>query len=111
MRGAMLIGTLALAAGCTGPVDATATCETFVDAWADYDVRCGLTAAPSSDGATDADVARIEMDFFGAEGCATATEADFRDSTSLREECVPALEELECDATSVPEACADQIRR
>jgi len=115
MRRAGLIGLcLCAAAGCTSPAapaTATETCDAFVDAWTAYDVRCGLHGAPSSADPTEADRARVEADFFGATGCASAVDADFRDADALRGQCPPQLEGLACDAASLPPPCADQILR
>lgn len=96
--------------GCANPTPAVDTCEVLVDTWAAYDARCGFTdGAPHE--ATDEDRARVEADFFGAEGCEAATIEDFRDPEALRDECPAALEGTSCDATYLPDACADQLLR
>lgn len=106
------VAALLLVAGCASePVGAPETCRRFVDAWAEYDVRCGLSGPASSEGATGEDRGRVEAAFFGEAGCASATDADFRDAAQLVDECVPALAAQSCDVTSLPDACVDQLRR
>jgi hypothetical protein len=100
-----------IAVGCA--TEAQVTCEVFVDAWADYDVRCPVLLAPPVEGtptATEADRERVEELFFGDEGCAGAELEDFRDARALRDECAPALSELSCSPGVLPDACQDQIR-
>lgn len=62
-------------------------------------------------GPSEARITATEQSFFGPTGCASATLADFRDVESLRDECLPALGRLACDATTLPAACEGQILR
>lgn len=100
-----------IAVGCAS--EAQVTCEVFVDAWADYEVRCIARALPPAEGtptATAADRERVEERFFGHDGCVGAELDDFRDPRALREECVPALAYLSCSPGVIPDACQYQIR-
>jgi hypothetical protein len=74
-------------------------------------VRCGnFLVAPEDRPSTEEERDDVELRFFGEAGCVAATLADFRDARALREECVPALRQLSCDASFFPEPCQDQIR-
>jgi hypothetical protein len=95
----------ALLSGCKS--EEQATCEALTEAWADLYDRCGYTTAG---GYADTPEDAAEVLFGARDACERLEEGAFRDAKSLREECVPGLDDVPCiSAPVLPPACESQI--
>jgi hypothetical protein len=103
IRNALVIAWLGLV-GC-GPPEGEAGCLALVDTYATRLVECGEYETYE-----DAENA-IYTAFFESGGWLTCRSVDeLRDPESFYDECLPALETLDCDpAAPSPAACSDQL--
>lgn len=98
---------LAVTWGCAGPPPPTPQdlCNELTVEWTDYLYRCDPLYS-SSGPPTDLDYQATERELVGT--CVGADVSRFRDVAELRDECIPRLADLECDAP-VPSACVGQV--
>jgi hypothetical protein len=97
-----------LVGGCAP--DPQAVCVTFVDAWTDYLERCGRYGGTFEEVVPErVTPATVERDLFGEAGCGGAAHGDFRDPSALLQQCIPMLDELACETSTLPEPCRDQL--